>query len=41
MRQVVPRGQEDWECYDLENDPTEMHDMSAKEPDVMKRLVEH
>lgn len=38
---VAPRGREDWELYDLEKDPAEMHDLSGKEPEVMKRLLDH
>ncbi|KAF4828386.1 putative sulfatase [Colletotrichum tropicale] len=36
-----PRGKDDWELYDVEKDPTEMNDVSDKEPEVMRRLVNH
>ncbi|KXH55495.1 arylsulfatase [Colletotrichum salicis] len=36
-----PRGKDDWEIYDLEKDPTKMNDVSDKEPQVMRRLVDH
>lgn len=39
--QAEPRGKEDWELYDMENDPAEMHDKSATELEVMRRLIQH
>ncbi|KAF5525332.1 putative sulfatase [Colletotrichum aenigma] len=36
-----PRGKDDWELYDVEKDPAEMNDVSDKEPEVMRRLVNH
>ncbi|KAI8211238.1 putative sulfatase [Colletotrichum sp. SAR 10_76] len=36
-----PRGKDDWELYDVEKDPAEMSDVSDKEPEVMRRLVNH
>lgn len=36
-----PRGKEEWELYDVEDDPSELHDMAQQEPEVMARLVEH
>ncbi|KAJ0300521.1 hypothetical protein COL5a_006794 [Colletotrichum fioriniae] len=36
-----PRGKDDWELYDVEKDPAEMNDVSDKEPQVMRRLVDH
>lgn len=37
----APKGRNDWELYDIEDDPAEMHDLSQKEPDVLKRLLDH
>ncbi|KXH41151.1 arylsulfatase [Colletotrichum simmondsii] len=36
-----PRGKDDWELYDVGKDPAEMNDVSDKEPQVMRRLVDH
>ncbi|EOO02334.1 putative arylsulfatase protein [Phaeoacremonium minimum UCRPA7] len=36
-----PRGNEQWELYDMEADPGEIHDKALEEPDVLKRLVQH
>ncbi|KAF4913928.1 putative sulfatase [Colletotrichum viniferum] len=36
-----PRGKDDWELYDVEKDPAEMNDVSDKEAEVMRRLVNH
>lgn len=35
---LVSRFDKGWELYDLEADRTELHDLSAKEPDVVKQL---
>ncbi|ROW08412.1 hypothetical protein VMCG_03100 [Cytospora schulzeri] len=37
----APRGKDDWELYHVENDPSEIHDLAEKEPEVLKRLVKH
>lgn len=36
-----PRGNEQWELYDMEADPGEIHDKSSEEPEILKRLVQH
>ena len=36
-----PRGREAWELYDMDADPGEIHDLAGREPDVLKRLVQH
>lgn len=36
-----PRGKDDWELYNMEKDPAELHDLSEKEPDILARLVDH
>ncbi|CAG9990583.1 unnamed protein product [Clonostachys byssicola] len=36
-----PRGKDDWELFDVEADPGELHDLAEKETEVMKRLVTH
>lgn len=37
----APRGKDDWELYDVEADPGELHDRSGAEPEVVERLVKH
>ncbi|OAP54928.1 hypothetical protein AYL99_10628 [Fonsecaea erecta] len=36
-----PRGKDDWELYNIAEDPAELHDLSESEPEVLKRLVDH
>ena len=36
-----PRGREAWELYDMEADPGEVRDLAAREPEVLRRLVQH
>ena len=36
-----PNGSGRWELYDLSRDPGERHDLSAKHPDVLERLIGH
>ncbi|RFU27458.1 hypothetical protein B7463_g8879, partial [Scytalidium lignicola] len=36
-----PRGKDDWELYNVEDDPSELHDRSSEEPELLKRLVVH
>ncbi|KIX06961.1 uncharacterized protein Z518_04937 [Rhinocladiella mackenziei CBS 650.93] len=36
-----PRGKDDWELYDMDKDPAELHDLSQSEPAILKRLVDH
>ncbi|TPX09885.1 uncharacterized protein E0L32_008907 [Thyridium curvatum] len=36
-----PRGNEQWELYDMEADPGEIHDRAGEEPEVLERLVQH
>lgn len=36
-----PRGKDDWELYNINDDPAEMHDLSETEPQVLARLIEH
>lgn len=36
-----PRGKGDWELFDLEKDPGEIHDLSESEPEKVKELIEH
>lgn len=38
---TAPRGNEEWELYDMEADPGEIHDKAEQEPEILKRLVEH
>ncbi|MCC7041128.1 MAG: arylsulfatase [Burkholderiales bacterium] len=37
--QYKPLGKEDWELFDLAADPTERHDLAAKQPDKLKAMV--
>lgn len=42
-RMMLPEGSFDedhWELYDLENDPTELDDLSEQRPDKLRELVE-
>jgi arylsulfatase len=34
-----PLGTGDWELFDLSNDPAELHDLSAEQPDKLKQMV--
>ncbi|KAJ2984955.1 hypothetical protein NUW58_g5794 [Xylaria curta] len=36
-----PRGNEEWELYDMDNDPGEIDNKAAVEPEILKRLVQH
>jgi arylsulfatase A-like enzyme len=36
---LVSRHDKGWELYDLEADRTELHDLAAREPDVVKDLI--
>lgn len=36
-----PRGKDDWELYNLQDDPSEINDLSGAQPDVLKKLVRH
>ncbi|KAI9148951.1 Arylsulfatase [Paramyrothecium foliicola] len=38
---TAPRGKDDWELYNLKNDPGELHDLSQSEPEILERLVKH
>lgn len=37
----APKGKNDWELYNLDDDPAELKDLSAKEPELLDRLVKH
>lgn len=36
-----PRGKDEWELYDLEADPGEVHDSAKDEPEVLAGLIQH
>jgi arylsulfatase len=36
---IVKANADNWELYDMKDDPTEMNDLSSKYPDVTERLV--
>lgn len=36
----APQGKEEWELYDLDQDPGEIHDLAEKEPQVLTQLLE-
>ncbi|KKK25374.1 arylsulfatase [Aspergillus ochraceoroseus] len=36
-----PRGKDDWELYNLHEDPSEVNDLSDAEPEILKRLIRH
>ena len=38
---TAPRGEEQWELYDMDKDPGEIHDKAKDEPEIMARLIEH
>ncbi|KAH7064204.1 alkaline-phosphatase-like protein [Paraphoma chrysanthemicola] len=38
---TAPRGKEQWELYDLGDDPGETHDLAEQEAAKLKELVEH
>ncbi|KAH8630857.1 alkaline phosphatase-like protein [Alternaria alternata] len=38
---TAPRGREQWELYNLEEDPAEMHDLAEKEPQKLEEMVAH
>ena len=37
---IVKQNGEEWELYDIKNDPTEVNDMTQKRPDMLKEMVE-
>jgi arylsulfatase A-like enzyme len=36
-----PKGKDDWELYDVEKDPGEIHDLADVEIEVMRQLISH
>jgi hypothetical protein len=38
---TAPRGKEQWELYDMQTDPSEMHDLAEKEVKILEELVAH
>lgn len=38
---LAPKGKNDWELYNLDNDPAELVDLSSEEPELLDRLVKH
>ncbi|KAJ6071762.1 hypothetical protein N7499_009776 [Penicillium canescens] len=36
-----PRGKDEWELFNVETDPAEIHDLAQSEPGVLARLVQH
>jgi arylsulfatase A-like enzyme len=38
VRQMTPNEKEKWELYDLDVDPTELNNLSAKQPQLVKRM---
>ena len=38
---TMPRGKEQWELYNLDQDPGEIHDLAQAEPELLKKMVQH
>lgn len=38
---TAPRGREEWELYNLNDDPGEIHDLAATETKKLAELVAH
>ncbi|RYP04445.1 hypothetical protein DL764_004456 [Monosporascus ibericus] len=38
---TAPCGHDAWELYEMEADPSEVRDPAEREPEVLKRLVQH
>lgn len=38
---TAPRGREEWELYNLANDPGEIHDLAKEEPKKLADMVVH
>jgi arylsulfatase A-like enzyme len=36
-----PRGAGDWELYNVETDPAEVHDLATEDPELMKLMITH
>jgi arylsulfatase len=36
-----PRGNDEWELYDVESDPSESNDVAESKQDVLHRLIQH
>lgn len=36
-----PRGNDEWELFDVESDPSELNDVSKSRLDVLDRLIQH
>lgn len=36
-----PRGKDEWELFNVETDPAEIHDLAESQPGVLARLVQH
>jgi arylsulfatase A-like enzyme len=41
LYQVPPKGQGQWELYNLAGDPGEIQNRAAKEPEILRELIEH
>jgi len=39
--QPKPRGKEDWELYNIDQDPAEVNDLAEKEPEILKKMILH
>ena len=39
--QTAPRGNEEWELYNMQKDPAELNDLAKREPEILQRLIEH
>ncbi len=37
----APRGKDDWELYNVKEDPGEVHDRSSEETEILQRLINH
>lgn len=36
-----PRGKDAWELYNIDEDPSELHNRAAEQPDLLQRLIFH
>ncbi len=40
VQNLPPKGTGEWELYDIESDPSEVHNLAEKEPEVVSELLE-